>query len=207
MAEMVTNAERIASACNASSLKVEADSRGYADTLIAMGWSKHQFGISLLRLSSEYDSVAKPKPLSHDDMVKLALTYKAENKKRSQKECEALAQAEAAKWMSNEKALFLPKLKTLPSVIQYLTVHAARWQIQEPQLRATVSIGYWLDKICSHCHGLKFEVIPDAPALSANVCKPCQGTGVKSIPYGQIGRRLVGYIEDATDMAERTFRR
>lgn len=199
-----TVAERVISACNASSLQVDENTRGHVDTLIAMGWSKHQFGTAVLRLSSEYDSVAKPKPLSHDEMVRLVLTYKADKRvKRTTKECETLAKIEAAKWHANEKALFLPRLKTLPAVIQHLTGHAAKWQIQEPQQRATVSIGYWLDQTCDHCHGLKLEVIPDTPVLSEVPCKPCQGTGKKAMPYGQIGRRLVGYLDECSSYAAR----
>ena len=202
MSEIITTAERVASACNASSLQVDENTRGHADTLIAMGWSKHQFGTALLRLSSEYDSVAKPKPLSHEDMVALVLTYKNDKKiKRTTKECEALAQVEAAKWLSNEKALFLPKLKTLPIAINYLTHYAVKRQISEPKHRATVSIGHWLDQTCGHCSGLKFELIPDSPSLSANQCKPCQGTGFKAAPYGQIGRRLVGYLDECSSYA------
>ncbi len=198
----VTVAERVISACNASSLKVNVNTRGSVDTLIAMGWSEHQFGMALQRLVSEYDGVTKPKPLSHDHMVSLVLTYRADKKvKRTTKECEALAKAEAARWLSNEKALFLPRLKTLSAVIQHLTVYAAKGMIQEPQQRATVSISYWLDKKCDHCTGRKFELIPDAPSLSAKPCWHCQGAGEKAMPYGQIGHRLVGYLEKCAGYA------
>lgn len=203
----MTVAEKISTACNASNLKLSSESSGSADVLIAMGWSKHQLGIDLLRLSSEYDSVAKPKPISHENMVKLALTFKKADKTLSQKDCETLARQEAAKWQTNEKALFLPRLKTLPAVVQKLTAVATKWQIQEPKQRATVCVGYWLDQICHHCHGLKFEIIPDSPTLSAVQCQPCQGVGVKSAPYGQIGRRLVGYLEESANSAQSAFRR
>jgi hypothetical protein len=196
MAFQGNRAEKYANAINSSNLRDDPDKPNQTDALKRMAWAPNQFGAALLRLAVEYDSIAKPRPLGHDQMVKLALTYKG-----TQKEREQAARAEADKWLDNERALFLPKLATLPAVVDYLAGHASYWQISEPRKRAGASIAYWLDQTCSHCSGRKFEVVPDSPSLSATECKPCQGTGKKAIPYGQIGLRLVGYLNQCSAQA------
>ena len=55
-----TVAEAYQSAANTSDLKVVADRRGDADTIIAAGMSPSRMGLLLLRLVSEWDGAARP---------------------------------------------------------------------------------------------------------------------------------------------------
>jgi hypothetical protein len=209
MTDQTTIAERVATACHASNLKVEADRGGQADVLIALAWSKSRLGSALMRLTSEFDAIEKPRPLGHDALVRLALTMHSDASTAPLriKEKQEMARIEATKWYANEKALFLPRLKTLPTVVAHMTICAKKWQIDKPNHVATVCVGYWLDQVCNYCHGLKFETIPDAPALSAKQCKHCHGTGMKTTPYGKAGRMLINYMDECAATASTSIYR
>ena len=53
-------AERYATACTSSNLRVEAERGSSADVLIASGWSKSRVGGALMRLYTEYGSFRMP---------------------------------------------------------------------------------------------------------------------------------------------------
>jgi hypothetical protein len=71
--------ERFETACNASSLKVEAEKGGAADLMIAAGWSDSRVGMALLRLHSEWDGAAKPKKPTEQQVRALAESFKAQD--------------------------------------------------------------------------------------------------------------------------------
>jgi hypothetical protein len=71
--------ERYETACNASSLKVEADKGGAADILIAGGWSDSRVGMALLRLHSEWDGAAKPQKPTERQIQTIAAALKAQD--------------------------------------------------------------------------------------------------------------------------------
>ena len=204
--DTMTVGERVVSACHSTNLRDEADRPSQTDVLKAMAWSTSRLGSGLLRLHSEYDSVAKPKPASHENMIQMALRHKASNRTLTQKECENLARLEAAQWLANEKALFLGKLKTLPSIIEQLTTQCQIWGINEPKRTATVSVGYWLDQVCPSCHGHKFELMPDSPTLSTKQCKPCKGTGLSETPYGQAGKKVLNHLDNCVSRAQSSIK-
>lgn len=60
-------AERYATACNSSNLRVEAERGSSADVIIASGWSKSRVGGALMRLHTEYASTGKPANASETD--------------------------------------------------------------------------------------------------------------------------------------------
>ena len=167
MSEVMTIDEKYVSATISTNLRVEAEKGGAADVLIAAGWSPSHLGSALMRLQSEFDSIEKPRLVCLDGLVQMALKYKKQNPKWKIKECEAASMADASIWLANEKQLFLGKLKTLPVVIDQITIQAAKWQINEARRVSTVIIGYWLNHVCSECHGVKFELVKDTPNLSA----------------------------------------
>ena len=197
----VTIGERVATACHASNLRDEADRASKTDILKALAWSKSRLGAGLMRLQSEFDAIERPRPLTHEAMVSLALTMTGTPKEKQQK-----AKAEAAKWQLTEKTLFLGKLKTLPAIIEQVAIQCARWDIPEPRKVATVTVGHWLNQVCPRCHGLKFELIPDSPTLSAKQCKPCNGTGVVNAPYGLAGKKMLNYLDDCVSIGQRSIR-
>lgn len=128
MIEFITIEEKVSTACHATNLKDDADRGSQTDVLKALAWSKSRLGGALLRLHSEFDAIEKPRKLNHEAMVALALTMKSDaaTAKERVKEKEALAQREASKWYANEKALFLGKLKTLPSVVSQVKMQCEK---------------------------------------------------------------------------------
>lgn len=206
--DVLTIQERVATACHASNLRDESDRASTTDILKAMAWSQSRLGSALIRLHSEYDAIEKPRPMSHEAMVALALTMHSDKESPKERiaEKQTMARAEAAKWAENEKTLFFGKLKTLPAVIIQVTEQCARWNMPEPRKVATVTVGYWLNQVCPACHGHKFELMPDSPTLSAKQCKPCKGAGVATVPYGQSGKRVLNYLDDCVSRGQQSIR-
>ena len=163
--DVFTIQERVATACHASNLRDESGRASTTDILKAMAWSKSRLGSALMRLVSEFEAIPKPKPLSHDQLVSLALTMTGSPKEKEEK-----AKAEAAKWLANEKSLFLPRLKTLSVIVQQMGMRAEKWQISKPEHFAVVCIGHWLSSVCPKCHGVKNEKIANTPSTSAKNC-------------------------------------
>lgn len=204
MSEPITVDERYTSAIHASNLRCETRDGApinAADVLIAVGWSPSRLGAALMRLHSEYDGVAKPRPVCHEGLVRMALKHKG-----TQKERETLAQIEAANWLQNEKALFLGKLKALPAVIEQITIQSVKWEISNPIGFARVSVGHWLNQLCDKCHGVKFELIPNTPSTSAKTCNACNGIGLSVTPYGGDGRRMANYMDYCVEMGRRSIK-
>lgn len=69
--------EQYLGATNASNLKVEAEKRGPADILIAVGWSMSRVGAALLRLTSEWDGAAKKPVMADVDLMLLRIQLKS----------------------------------------------------------------------------------------------------------------------------------
>lgn len=207
MSEPITVDERYASAIHTSNLRCEADRTSQADVLIAVGWSPSRLGAALMRLHSEYDGVAKPRPVCHEGLVRMAIKHKiALRGKGTQKDFETLAQLEAARWLQNEKALFLGKLKALPAVIEQITIQSVKWGTANPIGFARVSVGHWLNQVCDKCHGVKFELIPNTPSTSAKTCKACNGMGLSVTPYGSDGRRMLNFMDDCVSRARQSIK-
>jgi hypothetical protein len=195
--DTVTIVERYSTSINASNLRDEADKHSPTDILKAMAWTQSQIGAQLIRLQAEYDGVEHPRPLSHGELVNLALTMHSDEKepKDRVKDKQIKAQIEAAKWMRNEKTLFMGKLKTLPSTIDAIGVLCERARIPNPRRVASTLVGFWLNQLCTVCNGLKAAVMPDTPTLSAKNCFKCAGSGFAFAPHGQSGKRILNDMD------------
>jgi hypothetical protein len=210
--DTMTVGERVVSACHSTNLRDEADRPSQTDVLKAMAWSQSRLGSALMRLHSEYDSVAKPRPVSHENMIQMVLKHKSSDKNKgtekglTQKQCETMAKIEASSWLKNEKSLFLGKLKTLNTVVEQLTTQCQLWGISEPKRVATVAVGHWLDQVCPACHGHKFELMPDSPTLSTKHCKSCGGTGLSAVPYGQAGKKVLNHLDNCVSRAQSSIK-
>jgi hypothetical protein len=210
--DTMTIGERVVSACHSTNLRDETDRVSQTDVLKAMAWSQSRLGSALMRLHSEYDSVAKPRPVTHENMIQMALKHKSADKNKgtekglTQKQCEIMAKNEADTWLTNEKALFLGKLKTLSAVVEQLTTQCQLWGIPEPKRVATVSVGHWLDQVCPSCHGHKFELMPDSPTLSTKQCKECKGIGLSETPYGQAGKKVLNHLDNCVSRAQSSIK-
>jgi hypothetical protein len=185
--ELRTTEEAYASATHSSNLRVEADRRGDADVLIAAGWSMSRIGGALLRLHSEYDSVAHPR---------LATAAQFGGDKKA-----------AHAHNVHETALMLGRLKTLPSAREQLTIQALKWGIADAQDVAAKLLQWWLSQVCPECHGTKFEPVAGTGRLSAKACKICRGTGLAQIPCGESGRRLANFMDGCLHAARRDIGR
>jgi hypothetical protein len=117
------------------------------------------------------------------------------------------ARRQAQDWYMAEMAKLVNKLKSLPEVRRALISYVPKWGIQEAAVKVPAVIAYWLDQNCPHCHGLKFTQIVNTPALSTKACRPCGGTGVATVPYGQEGRRVANYMDDCVQKARTSIRK
>ena len=68
---------------------------------------------------------------------------------------------------------------------------------------------WWLDPTCPTCGGSGMVRNLEYPA--GRVCLDCRGTKTKKLPYGEIGRALVSFIEssiaESSDQINRVLRR
>jgi hypothetical protein len=169
-----------------------------------MAWTEAQIGAQLSRLMFEFDVVEKPRQLSHEEKVRLALSMHSDAKtpKDRIKEKEMKAQIEANKWMRSEKILFISKLKTLPAAIEAIGVLCEKSRIQNPRKVAENLIHYWLDQLCKVCHGLTSTVIPNAPALNGRNCFKCGGSGFALLPHGDSGKKILNNMDRLVAMAQ-----
>lgn len=176
--------EVYASATSSSDLKVEADTKGDADVLIAAGWSTSRLGMALLRLQSEYDSAARQRPLHARDFAS----------------AEQGARALADTANEQHALLLFAKLKTLPAVQQQLAVELASWRVDSPLEKAGAIARWWLQRRCEACNGSGFGL------STGKACKCCSAGEVRP-PLGDVGKRMATRIEDCVHRARQSIRK
>lgn len=107
----------------------------------------------------------------------------------------------------HEFTMMLGKLKSLPDVRYQLTMQAEKWQIADAGNVAASVLMWWLDKVCSKCHGVRFEVIPGTPSLSGRLCKRCHGTGEAPLLHLSDARKLANHIEVCVQSARQSIKK
>lgn len=118
----------------------------------------------------------------------------------------------AAGWSQSRIGMALMRLHTkadrngLEQVHVQIAMQAARWQIERPDAVAASVLAWWLSRICKTCHGVKFQLIPNTPALSAKQCKLCRGTGEMALPHGSDGRRMAAFMDDCKERAAQSIK-
>lgn len=204
--------ESYQTAGNTSDLTVEAERRSSGDVLIAAGWSESRIGMALLRLHSEWDASEKPARPTKAAIQALVGTYQSvlPGAKAPEGKAKPLTVGEAhgyaSTWYSHEVAMLLGKLKALPAVRLQVSIQALRWGMQDAEGKAAATLRYWLDQTCGGCHGLKWQPIPGAPALSNRPCRACGGSGFAHVPHGQEGKRLANFMDDCVSRARHSMR-
>lgn len=172
--------ERYTRASNSRNLTVKEIHSGDADVLIAAGWSKSRIGAALLRLHSEWDSAEKPR-LSRE-----------------------VAKDQAREWLLHEQGMLLGKLKSLPNVRHLVIDHCTRkWNWDRAESKAPAVLLWWLDSTCPDCHGTRYEVIQGTNRQSAKACRTCGGTGMRTLPHGQEGKRLANWLDECVEQARK----
>lgn len=171
---MSTIEERYTNAVVSTDLKCDTRDGapiGDADVMIAAGWSKSRIGSALLRLHTEFDGAAKPKPMQGSS-------------------------DEAMRHNQTEAMLFFGQLKTLPSLLEQVTLQLGKWGDETPDQTARATLLWWLDKTCPKCQGRKYDVIQGTGRMSAKACKDCHGSGERVIPHGQPGKRMAIFLDE-----------
>lgn len=191
--------ERYETACNASSLKVEAEKGGAADVMIAAGWSDSRIGMALLRLHSEWDGAAKPKRMGEAQILALA----AANPDEKGKPRKTWARSESVAWFRKELRLLAISLKSRASVMEQLT----HWAIMKgiDPLVVGPAVHYWLAPTCTVCDGHGRRKVHDQPALSAKQCHACSGTGHAPHPEGSA--RVLVQIDYVVNVARGSLKK
>ena len=191
--------ERYQAATSTSNLRVEADKAGAGDVIIAAGMSDSRLGMALLRLHSEWDSSAKPRKISPDQIKALALTMRDSHGKPDMMR----ARRESAAWFASELRLFAQALKSRPAVIEGLTAWAAIKDI--PAHAVPLAVLHWLHHTCQVCDGHGRRKVPDQPALGARQCHACDGFGQTHRPEGST--RLLTHIDYCIQQARNSLKR
>jgi hypothetical protein len=204
--------EQYSSATNTTNLKVEARRRLPVDYVVAAGWSRSRLGAALLRVHSEWDGSEKPIRPTQQAIDALAASYKREDDglvpwsdkvggEVVRMKPIAVARRQANQWHLHELGLLFQKLKTLPEVRRELIGWCDRIGIHGGEHKAPAVIGWWLDPTCVECGGLRFQIIPGTARHSDKACEKCKGSGEAHLPYGQDGRKVLGYIVDCLQAA------
>ena len=204
--------EAYTAASNSSSLRVMADRPGDGDFIIAAGWSPSRVGMALLRLHGEWDAAAKPRKPTPVQIAALAESMPVMRYVEcmgvagapvvlTKSERHAMAMRQAGEWHASETLNLIGKLGSLPAVRKQLVEYVPTWGIAEAEVKVPAVIAYWLAQTCVPCGGLKFIRAPHAFALSARLCKACNGSGVASVPYGGEGKRVANYMDYCVGLA------
>jgi hypothetical protein len=201
--------ESYATAIGSSNLKHDPDRPNAVNVIIAAGISPHRLGAALMRLRTEWDSSAKPKPAMEEQIKALALSLQVTrrppyviNPERmedhvnhmSRAWCLDEARRQAAEWHSGELAKLLHRLKTLPMVRDAL-IHWATDQGIEgaPHVVAAVLL-WWLNSICPVCKGVKKRVVQGTGRTGSKDCTECKGLGEIKVPHGFLGRKVLSFM-------------
>jgi hypothetical protein len=217
--------ERFETACNASSLKVEAEKGGAADLMIAAGWSDSRVGMALLRLHSEWDGSAKPKRATEAMIAAIAERLKADDEAartrwgppnpKAPKPGNPMvrARSESVAWYRRELRLLAQSLKSRASVLEQLT-HWAILRGIDP-LVVGPAVLHWLAPTCTVCDGhghrkVQEDVLLNGrslkdPKLSPKQCHACQGTGNAHAPEGS--GRVLTHIDYVVQVARQSMKK
>ena len=199
----ITLDERYTSATNTSDLRVEAERKGPADVLIAVGWSSSRIGASLLRLHSEWDGVSMARPMSRAALDRLAHQMAGPDGKPDHKG----ARIAATRWHAHEAMLSMQRLKSLPSVREQVTHQAKVWGMQRPEHVAASILHWWLDHTCKACGGTKWVTADGTGRQTGKACPVCRGTGEERLPCGEDGKRLLSWIGECIANGRQSIKR
>lgn len=210
MIETTTTQERYATAIQSSSLRVQADVRGDADMLIAMGWCKSNFGAALMRLQAEWDGAERLgikvplKPTKRAIQAEAQMTMKGSIRRITTQSMDA-ARAKLTRYYESEMRKLGAALKSLPEVKRMLQIKllldGQGAELAEPLLL------YWLDPVCKVCTGQKYQRIPGAAKLSERACGGCGAQGVAKPPFGETGRAMLEFVESCAADAQGSARK
>lgn len=210
MSDKPTVEERIARAKGSSDLSVSLERRGDADTLIALGKSTNLVGRYVYQLMAEWDSCAKRRKISQEDIEHVAEAMpriKAQKTTRTGKVrvVESLdikgAQEKVEELMAIERRAILMRLKSLQRLMDE---HSGLlpWVVAQgtPNARGVLLnvLGWWADRTCADCDGTG-EVTNRRGVVRQ--CSRCHGSGQREVPNGSAGLAVSQEIARRVDAA------
>ena len=205
--------ERYAAATQSSHLRLQANSTGDADYLIAAGWSKSRFGGVAMRLHSEWDSAERrgcriPRKATRKQISREAqeIARRAGAEKVEQAHSDQAKAAFAAAYERELKET-LRALKSLPDARLHLSIKLAMEGNQNAEELAAAVLLHWLRPTCPVCCGRKFQLVKWSESeLSDLACGCCGGSGLAPMPGGDAGKAAANYIDDCVDRARQGIR-
>lgn len=213
--------EQYSSAVSSSNLRVDLDRRNEADAIIAAGWNPARIGAALMRLHTEYDKVAKPKPMAPEAIRRMAASITVLQIAPLAKELEidvgtlrpsaaveAIAKAHAHAWYMREMRQMLGKLTGFSMLRDVIAKEVKTWGLDAEAAQEVVIevIRWWLSPRCTTCHGTKWQLIPGSNRQSNHVCRACRGSGEAPIPFEATGKRLLGWMNECRGSARGNIR-
>lgn len=184
--------EAYTTATNTSDLKVRSERRGDVDIIIAAGWNEYRIGGALLRLHTEFDSAARLRLVTKEDLLGPGRHDKDERK--------AAGRAARAHNLT-ETSLLLQKLNALPDVRTQIMLRLLKWRVEGAEEVGLEVLQWWLAPSCEDCGGTKFRVADGTGRHTAKVCPTCLGLGTKELPRGQLGRKLANWMDQCVERA------
>jgi hypothetical protein len=203
--------ERLAQAVNSSNLVPTRMNDGECaigplEVLAAAGWTgrtaAYVLGRALIALESEWDSSEQPRvPREHDIQALISVLPStvnvfddegqlvrdaAGNVKTiaiSARERKAAGRAQAEDWYEQERVRLIARLRTLPMARGALVAWALQQGIASPESKSLSMLSWWLDHRCPKCMGTMLDPAPLGGRGAVRVCKSCNGTGERHLPF------------------------
>lgn len=204
--------EAYATTIGSSNLRHEFDRPGAVQLIIAAGINPHTLGKALMRLRTEWDTSAKPKPATEEQIKGLARSLQVTRRplyvispERMQDHVNHMSRAwcldeahrQAAVWHADELTRLLQRLKSMPMVRGALIPWAEIQGIDGAQHVVAAALLWWLHSICPACKGVQKKVVQGTGRTSSKNCTACKGEGNTKVPHGFLGRKVVGFINNA----------
>lgn len=187
--------EQYTSAIASTNLRVEADRPGDADVIIAAGWSQSRIGSAMLTLLNEWDSRSKPRLFQADEFLSVLKTGTAKERR---------VRAQAMAHAHNQKLLagVFDQLRTLRTVRFLVESQLIQWRVVDADMKASSIIRWWLAQACPVCHGTKRPTVEGTNRHGSRICGPCQGTGLRPIPFEEEGKRTANWMDQCVGRAK-----
>lgn len=114
--------------------------------------------------------------------------------------------ARAGQGTRMDAALFVGRLRSLPSVRAQLAMQLAKWDAPDAYALSLALLAWWLKRVCSKCHGRGFDVVPGTARLSAKQCRACDASGEARVPGSEVGKRAAIWLDDCVQQGRQSIR-
>lgn len=208
MTTPTTLEERLIRAATTGNLSLKEHGRTDADMVIAAGWSRVNFGRALMRLISEWDSMARrgahlPQRPNRAAVAAAAMQEHGPTPTKEQRQ--ATRERLDAEYVAQLNEC-MARLHSLPGCRLHLSIKMAVEGATDPESRAAQMLLHWLSPTCPECFGRGHRQKPDEQELEEDPCEACDGTGKKSPPLGNDGKRWATYMDECHDRARDDLR-